>query len=121
MQLTSLSGLPRHRQRFDYVVQQWSRLAGGAKIGFSNATYLSERSAADRNYALAYFMRENHCFPLDAAKHLDQVLEFFFQCCSLEVTCDTLAVVAATLANGGVCPVTGQQVSCADAAGYAGC
>lgn len=31
-------------------------MAGGAKIGFSNATYLSERQTADRNYALAYFM-----------------------------------------------------------------
>lgn len=28
----------------------------------------------------------------------------------MEITCDSLAVVGASLANGGVCPLTGEQV-----------
>jgi glutaminase len=35
-------------------------------------------------------------------------------CCSIEITTEALAVAAATLANGGVCPITGKEVFPAD-------
>ena len=45
--------------RFDYVLNKWGELSGKvSKVSFSNPTYLSEKKTADRNYALAYFMRE---------------------------------------------------------------
>ena len=94
--------------RFDHVQCMWERLTGGVRPGFSNATFLSERTTADRNYALGYFMRENKAFP--EGTDLAETLEFYFQCCSLELTADMVSVVAATLANGGVCPVTGDRV-----------
>ncbi len=94
--------------RFEYVMEMWQRLAGGRKPGFSNPTYLSERATADRNFALGYFMRENGAFP--PGVDLVETLEFYFQCCSLELTAEGMAVVASTLANGGVCPVTGERV-----------
>lgn len=94
--------------RFDHVAQMWTRLAGGVRPGFSNSTYLFERATADRNFALGYSLREHGAFP--RPESLIKDLEFYFQCCSLEMTADTLAVVAATLANGGLCPLTGEQV-----------
>jgi glutaminase len=36
-------------------------------------------------------------------------LKLYFQCCSIEVNTEALAVTAATFANAGICPVTGKQ------------
>ncbi|XP_037078890.1 glutaminase kidney isoform, mitochondrial-like isoform X3 [Pollicipes pollicipes] len=99
-------------ERFDHVKQYFSRLAGDEYVGFNNAVFLSEREAADRNYALGFYMRENKCFP--AKSNLREVMDFYFQCCSMETTCDAMSVVAATLANGGICPTSEEKVMSTD-------
>lgn len=94
--------------RFDYVLDTWTNLSGNLRAGFNNAVYLSERQTADRNFALGYFMRENKAFPENT--NLIDTLEFYFQCCSIEVTAEAMAITAATLANAGICPTTGNRV-----------
>ena len=32
------------------------------------------------------------------------------KCCAMEANCETMAVMAATLPNGGICPVTEEKV-----------
>ncbi len=99
--------------RFDFIMEKWRHLAGGRKAAFDNAVYQSEKQTADRNFALAYFMRENHAFP--ANTDLTETLEFYFQCCSIAVDIRQMSVIAGTLANGGVCPLTNQRVLSSDA------
>ncbi|XP_063870622.1 glutaminase liver isoform, mitochondrial-like isoform X2 [Scylla paramamosain] len=100
-------------EKFDFVQSYMKRLAGGENVGFSNGTFLSERENADRNYSLGYYMRENKCFPDKC--DLMSSLDLYFQSCSMEVTAETMSVMAATLANGGICPTTGEQVLKPDA------
>ena len=94
--------------RFDYVMGKWRELTGNMKVGFDNAVYLSERQTGDRNFALAYFMREKGAFP-EGVDMLD-ILDFYFQCCSIELSTRGMSVIAATLANGGTCPLTGNKI-----------
>ncbi len=98
--------------RFDYITKTWQSLSGGMRPGFNTPIYLSEKATADRNYALAYFMREKGVFPAGTDLHI--TLDLYFQCCSIEVTCESLSIVAATLANGGINPFTGEKVFHAD-------
>ncbi len=94
--------------RMEYVLDVWKDLTGGAKPSVDTAVYESERSSADRNFALAYFMREKGAFPPDT--DIVETLEFYFKCCSIEVTAAEHAIVAATIASGGVNPMTGKRV-----------
>merc|ERR1719336_3416276 len=50
-------------EKYEYVHEFFIRMAGYETVGFQNSTFLSERNTADRNQALAYFMREYNCFP----------------------------------------------------------
>lgn len=95
-------------EKFDYVMQFLNKMAGNEYVGFSNATFQSERESGDRNFAIGYYLKEKKCFP----EHTDMVgiLDFYFQLCSIEVTCESASVMAATLANGGFCPITGERV-----------
>uniref|UniRef100_A0AC34GTL5 Glutaminase n=1 Tax=Panagrolaimus sp. ES5 TaxID=591445 RepID=A0AC34GTL5_9BILA len=97
-----------YADRFEYMLSQYRKIAGNEYVGFNNAVFLSERATADRNYALAYYMKENGCFPPETSS-LTDALDFYFQLCSLEATCESLSVMAATLANGGVCPLTEER------------
>jgi glutaminase len=84
---------------------------GGHAIGFDNSIFLSEKVHADRNISLAYYMRENKAFPgAPTQSELTGHLELYFQTCSLTATCRTVAAIAATLANHGKSPISGEEV-----------
>ncbi|CAG6021696.1 glutaminase liver isoform, mitochondrial [Menidia menidia] len=100
-------------ERFDHVMEFLKSMAGTEYVGFSNATFQSERETGDRNYAIGYYLKEKKCFPDNA--DMTAALDFYFQLCSIEITCESGSVMAATLANGGICPITGDYVLSAEA------
>uniref|UniRef100_A0A8C7ZFF4 glutaminase n=2 Tax=Oryzias sinensis TaxID=183150 RepID=A0A8C7ZFF4_9TELE len=100
-------------ERFDHVMEFLKSMVGAEYVGFSNATFQSERETGDRNYAIGYYLKEKKCFPENA--DMMAALDFYFQLCSIEVTCESGSVMAATLANGGICPITGDRVLSAEA------
>ncbi|XP_046415013.1 glutaminase kidney isoform, mitochondrial isoform X6 [Neodiprion pinetum] len=95
-------------EKFDFTMNYFKRLAGGESLSFNNAVFLSEREAADRNYALGFYMREHKCYP--DKTNLREIMDFYFQCCAMEANCESMSVMAATLANGGICPITEEKV-----------
>jgi len=96
-------------EKYDFLLNYMRRIAGYELIGFNNAVFLSERETADRNFAMGYFLKENKCFP-DNSEPIYDTMDLYFQSCSLEVNAESLAVMGATLANGGICPTTGENV-----------
>lgn len=64
--------------------------------------FLSEKSSGFRNRAIAYLMLN---FGMITSR-IDETLDLYFQQCSILVNAKDIAMMAATLANGGVNPVT---------------
>ncbi len=85
-----------------------SSAAGGAGTQIDQAVYESERATARRNLSLVKLMDEHDAFPEESSP--DEALDLYFRACAIRMDCRHLAVVAGTLANGGVCPTTGHRV-----------
>ena len=90
---------------FEYIREALGRFAG-RELGVDEAVYASESATGDRNRAIGYLLRNSTVIKDDVTK----VLEVYFRQCSVLVTARDIAVMAATLANRGVNPVTGEQV-----------
>ena len=90
---------------FDYIRQALGRFAG-RDLDVDDAVYSSESATGDRNRAIGYLLRTNAVIRDNVAA----VLEVYFRQCAILVTARDIAVMAATLANRGINPVTGEQV-----------
>lgn len=94
--------------RFDHVIKTWENITGNEFIGFDNTVFLSESKTADRNFALAYLMSEMNAFP--ESTNINDTLDLYFQCCSIQANTNSMAVAAATLATGGKCPTNDKAI-----------
>ena len=78
----------------------------GRPLEVDEDVYRSEADTGDRNRALAYLMHGAGALSLP----VEDALAVYFAQCSIRVTSDDLAVMAGTLATGGVNPRTGSRV-----------
>ncbi|MGW7304796.1 glutaminase A [Streptomyces sp. NPDC054835] len=92
-------------ERFARILACLSAFAG-RPLDVDEDVYASEAATGDRNRALAYLMRSAGSLRADPAETADT----YFRQCAVRVTASDLAVMAATLANGGRNPVTGVRV-----------
>lgn len=116
--------------RLRHVREQWARLAGKPDTlpRFNKEMARQENFTGFNNMALGYLLmatgklpKRSTEFPGDTCADPDDfdfffdpavenALKLYFSTCSLELTAAEMAAVAATLANGGVCPTTQERV-----------
>ena len=89
-------------ERVSRTLDMFSRYCG-RPVNVDNTVFTSERATGHRNRAIGHLMLN---FGM-VGNHLEETLELYFQQCSILVNCHDLAVMGATLANGGVNPITG--------------
>ncbi len=77
----------------------------GRPMYIDNSVFMSERLTGHRNRAIGHLMLN---FGM-VSDRIQDSLELYFQQCSVLVSCRDLAVMGATLAGGGVNPLTKQR------------
>lgn len=82
----------------------------GRPLSIDESVYLSEKETGHRNRAIGHMLRNFDILTDDP----EPALDLYFRQCSISVDTRDLAVMAATLANGGINPITGERAIRAD-------
>lgn len=99
---TSLITGQNPAERLNRLLAMFQRYVGD-EVFVDVSTFVSERSTGHRNRAMAHLMLNFGMID----EHIEEALDLYFQQCAVLVTCHDLAVMAATLANQGINPLTG--------------
>jgi glutaminase len=91
--------------RWRFIHEGLSRFAGRA-LAVNSAVYASAMETNDRNQSLARLLRSYGQIDIDPSEAID----LYTRQCSLDVSATDLAVMGATLADGGVNPVTRERL-----------
>lgn len=102
---TSLAPGATAAAKWDYVRKGLSRFAG-RDLSLNREVYESEAATNQRNEGIANMLRAHQRIYFDPIEATD----VYTKQCSLNVTAKDLAVMASTLANGGMNPVTRDQI-----------
>jgi glutaminase len=106
---TSLVAGDGAAEREARVVDFYGRFAG-RPLEVDMEVYESERDTGHRNRAIGHMLRAFGVLEDDP----DAALDLYFRQCSVSVDCHDLSLMAATLANGGVNPLSGERVLARD-------
>lgn len=91
-------------ERLNHLLAAMARFTGH-RVAVDVSVFMSERTTGHRNRAIAHLMLN---FGMVEA-NIDEALDLYFQQCAMLVTARQLAVMAGTLANWGVNPVTRER------------
>lgn len=93
------------KDKTDRVLKALS-LYAGRSLAIDQKIFRSEKKSGHRNRAIAHMLRNFNIIEND----IEPALDLYFQQCSILANASDLAVMAATLANNGVNPVSGIRV-----------
>jgi glutaminase len=93
------------QDKFHRLLSVYS-LYAGCDLSLDRAVYQSEKETGHRNRAIGHMLRNFGILDGDPEAPLD----LYFRQCSIAVDCRDLSLMAATLANGGVNPSSGERV-----------
>jgi glutaminase len=101
---TSLVAGNSSDDKMDRLLRVFSSYAG-RELSIDAAVYESEKETGHRNRAIGHMLRNFNILSEDP----DIALDLYFQQCSISVDSRDLSLMAATLANGGVNPLTKER------------
>jgi glutaminase len=84
------------------IFAKWNKLLDEHDFSYDKNVYLSEKTTANRNYALAYFLQERNA--LYGKHNIEKLLNLYFRTCSITTDTRIHARLAAILANAGTSP-----------------
>jgi len=111
---TSLVPGASHEERWNFLYEGLSRFAG-RPLPLNEEVFVSASETNFRNQSIARMLQSYGSIYMDPAAAVD----LYTKQCSLNVSARDLAVMAATLADGGVNPITKERVVDASVCHYA--
>jgi len=99
--VSSLIKAPNFSERVKRVMTLFENYIGHSLVG-DEAIFQSEKNTAHRNRSIAHLLRHFNVIEDD----IDESLDLYFKQCSILANTQDLAMMAATLANNGIQPLT---------------
>jgi len=96
----------KNQKKYERKIVDNMSAFSGRKLHVNHKIYSSEINNADHNLAIAYLLKSYNMFYGDVPECVD----VYTRQCSVMTTSQDLAVMAATLANGGINPKTKENV-----------
>lgn len=102
---TDLVAADSYGQAWERIRHTFGVYAADDALEADEEIFREEMRDADRNRATAYLMRSYAMI----GREVENTLALYLRQCSVSTNCKAVATMAATLANGGINPITGKQ------------
>ena len=103
-----------YHSKFSRLLALARQLTDNPRLEVNHAIYMSEKITGNKNRALAYMLKAYGMI----TDPVEEILDCYFQACSISVNCKDLARIAHIFANHGVHPATGERLFPAEYAKY---
>ncbi|WP_097026991.1 glutaminase A [Clostridium peptidivorans] len=103
---TSLVSGDNGIEKFSRIHNMMKKLANNDDIDVNYSVYNSEKLTGNTNRAIAYYLKGANIIEKD----VEDILDAYFKCCSIEVVVEDVAKIASVIANNGVAPWSNERV-----------